>query len=175
MRPDDKVLGEVVVTGYNTIDKRKLTSSITSITKEDLDFKGALSVDQILEGKIAGLMTLTTSTTPGAGAASATAIYGTRAANGVTVVTTKSGEMGKTNVNYSFNAQAQRRPHYSDFNLMTSKQRIDVSREIMDKGLFFETMPERYGYEGAMMDYWDKSESRGFIHASHGTYLLQFQ
>ena len=39
---------------------------------------------------------------------------------------------------------------------MTSKQRIDVSREIMDKGLYFETMPERYGYEGAMMDYWDK-------------------
>lgn len=222
MVPDDKLLGEVVVTGYNTIDKRKLTSSISSITKDDLDFKGALSVDQMLEGKVAGLLTLTTSATPGAAPrmrlrgtttftgtreplwvidgviyenpvpvsadeinsldniniignaisglnpqdieridvlkdASATAIYGTRAANGVIVVTTKSGEIGKTKVNYSFNAQAQRRPHYSDFNLMTSKQRIDVSREIMDKGLFFETMPERYGYEGAMMNYWDKN------------------
>ncbi|MBQ0021195.1 MAG: SusC/RagA family TonB-linked outer membrane protein, partial [Bacteroidales bacterium] len=222
MVPDDALLSEVVVTGYNTIDKRKLTSSITSITKDDLDFKGALSVDQMLEGKVAGLLTLTTSATPGASTqmrlrgtttftgtreplwvidgvvyenpvpvsadeinsldniniignaisglnpqdieridvlkdASATAIYGTRAANGVIVVTTKSGEVGRTRVNYSFNAQATRRPHYSDFNLMTSKQRIDVSREIMNKGLFFETMPERYGYEGAMMEYWDKN------------------
>lgn len=224
MKPDDALLSEVVVTGYNTIDKRKLTSSITSITKDDLDFKGALSVDQMLEGKVAGLLTLTTSATPGAATsmrlrgtttftgtreplwvidgviyenpvpvsadeinsldniniignaisglnpqdieridvlkdASATAIYGTRAANGVIVVTTKSGEVGKTSINYSFNAQAQQRPHYSDFNLMTSKQRIDVSREIMNKGLFFETMPERYGYEGAMMNYWDKNIS----------------
>ena len=221
LSPDDALLGEVVVTGYNTIDKRKLTSSITSITADDLDYKGALSVAQMLDGKIAGLMTLTNSTTPGAAPslrlrgtstftgtreplwvidgiiyenpvplsaddinsldninlignaisglnpqdiaridvlkdASATAIYGTRAANGVIVVTTKTGEAGKTHVNYSFNAQVQRRPHYSDFNLMTSKQRIDVSREIMEKGLYFETMPERYGYEGAMMDYWDK-------------------
>ena len=224
MKPDANVFDEVVVTGYNTIDKRKLTSSITSITSDDLDMKGALTVSQMLDGKIAGLMTLTNSATPGAAPslrlrgtstftgtreplwvidgiiyenpvplsaddinsldnvnlignaisglnpqdiaridvlkdASATAIYGTRAANGVIVVTTKTGEAGKTNINYSFNAQAQRRPHYSDFSLMTSKQRIDVSREIMDKGLYFETMPERYGYEGAMMNYWDKKIS----------------
>ncbi len=224
MKPDSQVFDEIVVTGYNTIDKRKLTSSITSITADDLDMKGALTVSQMLDGKIAGLMTLTNSATPGAAPslrlrgtstftgtreplwvidgiiyenpvplsaddinsldninlignaisglnpqdiaridvlkdASATAIYGTRAANGVIVVTTKTGVAGKTNVNYSFNAQAQRRPHYSDFELMTSKQRIDVSREIMDKGLYFETMPERYGYEGAMMDYWDKKIS----------------
>lgn len=221
LRPDETVLEELVVTGYNTIDKRKLTSAITTITDKDLDFKGALSVAQMLDGKIAGLTTLTTSATPGASPsmrlrgtstftgtreplwvidgiiyedpvplsadeinsldninlignaisglnpqdiaridvlkdASATAIYGTRAANGVIVVTTKTGEAGKTHVNYSFNGQVQRRPHYSDFNLMTSKQRIDVSREIMQKGLYFETMPERYGYEGAMMNYWDK-------------------
>lgn len=222
LKPDAAMIDEVVVTGYNTIDKRKLTSAITSITAKDLDFKGALNVSQMLEGKIPGLMTLTTSATPGASPsmrlrgtstftgsreplwvidgiiyenpvplsaddinsldninlignaitglnpqdiaridvlkdASATAIYGTRAANGVIVVTTKTGEAGKTHINYSFNAQAQRRPHYSDFSLMTSKQRIDVSREIMEKGLYFQTMPERYGYEGAMMDYWDKN------------------
>lgn len=222
LQPDATMIDEVVVTGYNTIDKRKLTSSITSITDKDLDFKGALSVGQMLEGKVTGLMTMTNSATPGASPsmrlrgtttftgsreplwvidgiiyenpvpltaddinsldnvnlignaitglnpqdiaridvlkdASATAIYGTRAANGVIVVTTKTGEAGKTHVNYSFNGQFQRRPQYSDFNLMTSKQRVDVSREIMDKGLYFQTMPERYGYEGAMMDYWDKN------------------
>lgn len=221
LKPDVKMLEEVAVTGYNTIDKRKLTSAISSITAEDLDFKGALTVDQMLEGKIAGLMVLTNSVTPGAAPtmrlrgsstftgsreplwvidgmiyenpvplsaddinsldninlignaitglnpqdieridvlkdASATAIYGTRASNGVIVVTTKTGQAGKTHINYSFNAMAQSRPHYSDFNLMTSKERIDVSREIMNRGLYFESMPERYGYEGAMMNYWDK-------------------
>lgn len=221
MKEDSKFIDELVVTGYQTIDKRKLTSSISSITEKDLDFKGALTVDQMLEGKIPGLLTMTTSTAPGASTkmrlrgtstftgsreplwvidgiiyenpvpltadeinswdnvnlignaisglnpqdiaridvlkdASATAIYGTRAANGVIVVTTKTGQVGKTTVSYNFNADIQRRPRYSDFELMTSKQRIDVSREIMNRGLYFDSMPERYGYEGAMMDYWDK-------------------
>lgn len=35
-------LEEVVVTGYQTIDKRELTSSIASVTAEDLDIVGAL-------------------------------------------------------------------------------------------------------------------------------------
>ncbi|MCQ2223305.1 MAG: SusC/RagA family TonB-linked outer membrane protein [Bacteroidaceae bacterium] len=224
LKEDGKLMDDVVVTGYNTIDKRKLTSAITTVTQDDLDLKGALTVDQMLEGKVAGLMVMNTSATPGAAPkmrlrgtstftgsreplwvidgiiyenpvplsaddinsldninlignaisglnpqdiaridvlkdASATAIYGTRAANGVIVVTTKTGEAGKVSVNYSYNAQFQQRPHYSDFNLMTSKQRIDVSREIMQRGLYFQTMPERYGYEGAMMDYWDKKIS----------------
>ena len=39
---DDCVnMDEVVVTGYQTIDKRKLTSSISSLTDKDLDFRGA--------------------------------------------------------------------------------------------------------------------------------------
>lgn len=224
MRTKADVLDEVVVTGYQSIDKRKLTSAITSITSKDLDYKGALTVDQMLEGKIAGLLTITNSAMPGAQTsmrlrgsttftgtreplwvidgmiyedpvplaaddinsldnvnlignaisglnpqdieridvlkdASATAIYGTRASNGVIVVTTKTGQAGKTSINYSFNGMVQQRPHYSDFNLMTSKERIDVSREIMQRGLYFETMPERYGYEGAMMNYWDKKTS----------------
>ncbi len=222
MRTKSDLMEEVVVTGYQSIDKRKLTSAITSITSKDLDFKGALTVDQMLEGKVAGLLTITSSVMPGAQTsmrlrgtttftgtreplwvidgmiyedpvplsaddinsldninlignaitglnpqdieridvlkdASATAIYGTRASNGVIVVTTKTGEAGKTHINYSFNGMVQQRPHYSDFNLMTSKQRIDVSREIMNRGLYFESMPERYGYEGAMMNYWDKT------------------
>lgn len=224
LQPKKEMMEEVVVTGYQNIDKRKLTSAITSITKEDLDFKGALTVDQMLEGKIAGLLTTTISSMPGAQTsmrlrgtttftgtreplwvidgmiyedpvplsaddinsldkinlignaisglnpqdieridvlkdASATAIYGTRASNGVIVVTTKTGQAGKTHINYAFNGMTTQRPHYSDFQLMTSKQRIDVSREIMEKGLYFQRMPERYGYEGALMNYWDKKLS----------------
>ncbi len=43
--------------------------------------------------------------------ASATAIYGSRAANGVVIVTTKRGREGKAIVNYSYNYSYQ---HYSD-------------------------------------------------------------
>lgn len=43
--------------------------------------------------------------------ASATAIYGARAANGVVIVTTKRGREGKAVVNYSYNYSYQ---HYSD-------------------------------------------------------------
>ena len=62
---DDCVnIKEVVVTGYQTIDKRKLTSSISSLGEEDLTYKGALTVDQMLEGKVPGLLAMTLSTTP---------------------------------------------------------------------------------------------------------------
>ncbi len=37
--------------------------------------------------------------------ASATAVYGSRAGNGIVLVTTKRGEEGKVNINYSFNQQ----------------------------------------------------------------------
>lgn len=59
-------LEEVVVTGYQTIDKRELTSSIASVTAEDLDIVGALSIDKMLEGKATGLMVTSLSSTPDA-------------------------------------------------------------------------------------------------------------
>ena len=62
--------------------------------------------------------------------ASATAIYGTRATNGVIVVTTKTGKVGSTSLNYYFNASVTQRPTYDDFELMNSKERIDVSRRL---------------------------------------------
>ena len=45
--------------------------------------------------------------------ASATAIYGARAANGVIVITTKKGKIGPPQVSYSFSGTFGRRPHYS--------------------------------------------------------------
>ena len=217
-------MDEVVVTGYQTIDKRKLTSSIYSLSSEDLDFQGAVRLDQMLEGKVPGLLVMTSSAAPGAATkmrlrgsntftgtreplwvidgiiyedpvpltadeinswdninlignaitglnpqdieridvlkdASATAIYGTRAANGVIVVTTKAGKIGETSISYNFNAAVTQRPRYSDFQLMNSKERVEVSREIVERGLYFNYTPERIGYEGLVMDYWDKKIS----------------
>ncbi len=48
--------------------------------------------------------------------AAATAIYGTRAANGVIVVTTKRGKAGKTRVGYSGTVTMRKHPSYSDDN-----------------------------------------------------------
>ncbi|TRZ45070.1 SusC/RagA family TonB-linked outer membrane protein [Robertkochia solimangrovi] len=216
-------LGDVVVTGYQVIDKRELTSSIASVEAKDLDIVSAISVDRMLEGKATGLMISNVSATPGAAAkvrirggstftgnqsplwvvdgviyedpvplsadeinsfdnvniignaisginpsdiakidilkdASATAIYGTRAANGVIVITTKRGEVGKPRLTYSGAFSFVRAPRYSDFNLMNSKERIDVSREMYEKNLGYTTNydnVDRLGYEGALMNLWD--------------------
>lgn len=49
-------MDEVVVTGYQVIDKREVTSSISTISAEELEKMNVLTVDQMLEGKAPGLM-----------------------------------------------------------------------------------------------------------------------
>lgn len=66
--------------------------------------------------------------------ASSTAIYGTRAANGVIVITTKRGQAGRTALNYSGSFNFTPRLNYNDMELMNSKQRVEVSREAFQKG-----------------------------------------
>lgn len=60
--------------------------------------------------------------------ASATALYGTRAANGVIVVTTKKGAIGPARFSYNHSSKYTRRPRYSDrnINLMNSQERDTV-------------------------------------------------
>lgn len=66
--------------------------------------------------------------------ASATAIYGTRAANGVIVVSTKKGKDKKGNLSYSHNSTISFRPSYSSFNLLNSEERIKLSIENIADG-----------------------------------------
>lgn len=87
--------------------------------------------------------------------ASATAIYGTRAANGVIVITTKKGKSGPPRVTYSISSTFTERPHYSDktIYLMNSKERVDVSREMFERGMEFKNISNWVGYEAAYLDY----------------------
>lgn len=225
LKPQTQTLNDVVITGYQVIDKRELTSSISSVNAEELDLVGSVSVDRMLEGKATGLMISNLSSTPGAASkvrirggstftgnqsplwvvdgviyedpvpltadeinsfdninlignaltginpqdiakidilkdASATAIYGTRAANGVIVITTKRGKEGTPSIAYSGGYSYVQAPGYSDFNLMNSKERIDVSREMYSRNIgfsgYFENV-DRLGYEGALMNLWDKT------------------
>lgn len=91
--------------------------------------------------------------------ASATAIYGVRAANGVIVITTKKGKIGKPRITYSMNLSVNERPQYDGLYRMNSKDRIEVSKEIEEKGLPFGYQPARVSYEGALMDLYDREIS----------------
>ena len=59
-------LDEVVVTGYQQIEKRKVTSAITTVQADDIKSIGVASIDQMLEGQVAGLMSTPTNGAPGA-------------------------------------------------------------------------------------------------------------
>ena len=67
--------------------------------------------------------------------ASATAIYGTRAANGVIVVTTKKGKANSFNIAYQHTSTLSIRPYYNNFDLLNSKERVALSWENYVDGL----------------------------------------
>ncbi|MBN8822179.1 TonB-dependent receptor [Spirosoma sp.] len=179
-------LTQVVVTGYNTTQRKDITGSIASITSDKFKDIPINSLDQALQGQAAGVLVTQSSGTPGGGLsvrvrgntsisasnrplyivdgvqiqagalttgyggqndnalallnpndiesfqilkdASAKAIYGSRAANGVVLITTK---RGKANQKTTITADAQRgfteiikRP-----NLLNSSQLLDLQRE----------------------------------------------
>lgn len=58
-------LDEVVVTGYQDIRKDRVTGSVTVITAKEIENNSFKSIDQILEGKVAGLYSFKTSGAPG--------------------------------------------------------------------------------------------------------------
>ncbi len=87
--------------------------------------------------------------------ASATAIYGSRASNGVIVVTTKKGKIDRLSINYSGNFAISPRPRYSQFKLMNSQERIQFSEEAYEAGLYYQEEPlqQIYTYEGLLNMY----------------------
>lgn len=165
MQEDDKVLDEVVVTGYGVTRRATFTGSASTLSNKVVTDVTVTSMDKALQGNAPGLLTQASSGQPGAGQrivirgigsimagteplwiidgvpvatgnfgqltntgettysdnsnalaginpndianitvlkdASATSIYGARAANGVVLVTTKSGSEGKTKFNVS--------------------------------------------------------------------------
>ena len=61
----DNKMDAVVVTGYQRIEKRKLTSSISNVKMSDIARDGVASVDEMLSGSIAGLTSTPTTGAPG--------------------------------------------------------------------------------------------------------------
>ena len=75
MHEEGGFLDEVVVTGYQVLNKRSLTSAVTSAKMEDLARADMSSLDQMLEGKIPDL--LVTNNSAEAGVAPKIRIRGT--------------------------------------------------------------------------------------------------
>ncbi len=65
--------------------------------------------------------------------ASATAIYGSQAANGVIVITTKKAQVGRIQLSYSGDFTIGQRPRYGLYDLMNSAEHMQFQREIHEE------------------------------------------
>lgn len=146
IQPDARALGDVVVIGYQTVRRKDLLASVSSVGAKDLKDIPINSAAEALNGRLAGVTATTAEGAPDADIrirvrggmsitgdnsplyivdgvqvenglssispqdiqtidvlkdAAATAIYGARGANGVIVITTKSGKPGRLIVNYN--------------------------------------------------------------------------
>lgn len=128
---------------------------VDGVILEDLN---AVSADDIITGNA---NTLTASSIAGINPddiesfqilkdASATALYGTRAKNGVIVITTKRGKSGQTKVSYSGNFSFNLRPSYRQFDILNSVDEMSVYREMYEKGLVDITTSVRAQNYGAL-------------------------
>lgn len=88
--------------------------------------------------------------------ASATALYGTRAANGVIVITTKRGEVGPVRFSYNHSSKFSTRPRYTDrnINLMNSQERVQFGKDLTNLHYKFPDRMPMVGYEGAINRYY---------------------
>lgn len=221
MEENAQELDEVTIsTGYYKVDKRQLTSSVTTLKMDDIMQPGVSTLDQMLEGRVPGMIFMQNSGQVGAAPkikirgtttllgstaplwvldgvilsdpvnvdpasindldfvnllgnaisglnpediekldvlkdASATALYGPQASNGVIVITTKKGKVGAPSVSYSMTGTFRRRPRYTDraVRVMNSRERIDYSRELIRKKLKVPSTDSHVGYEAAYEDY----------------------
>ncbi|MCI6414807.1 SusC/RagA family TonB-linked outer membrane protein [Butyricimonas virosa] len=90
--------------------------------------------------------------------ASATAIYGSQAANGVIVITTKKAKVGKISVNYNGDFSIGQRPRYGLYDLMNSAERMQLSKEIYEERREFTngSVVLPIGYEGLLQKLFNK-------------------
>lgn len=191
----------IVMTGYQDLNKRLFTGASSKIKASDAERAGVPDVSRMLEGQVAGVSVQNVSGTFGAapkirvrGAtsingenkplwvvdgiiledvvnisneqlstgdpstlvgssvaglnpddiesfeilkdASATAMYGARAMNGVIVVTTKKGKKtdGKPVLSYTGNFTTYLKPSYNQYDIMNSANQMSVYAEMMNKG-----------------------------------------
>ena len=199
MKEESLSIDEVVVTGYQKIDRKLFTGAASVVKAEELESDGANDIARMLQGKAAGVQIQNVSGTFGAAPklrirgsssifgeqkplwvvdgivledvveisadelssgdaqtlissavaglngddiesfqilkdASATALYGARAMNGVIVITTKKGKQGRMSLSYSGEYAIRQVPTYREYNVMNSQQQMAVYLDLEEKG-----------------------------------------
>ena len=219
LKTDDAMLAEVTIVedGYNRLPRKDMVGAFTTVKADDIMMPAYQTIDQMLQGKVAGMSVVNSSARVGASPkitirgtstilgnsdplwvvdgviqedplsidmssaitsdmrelignqiswlnpqdidnitvlkdASATAIYGSKASNGVIVITTKKGTPGRISVNYNTNVSVRERPTYEMYDFMNSYERIQFSKEAYEAGVRYqnEPLPQIYTYEGLM-------------------------
>ena len=67
LREDSEVLEEVVVVGYGTVKRKDVTTSVATVSTEDLDQRPLISAASAIQGKAAGVNVIQPNGEPGAG------------------------------------------------------------------------------------------------------------
>ncbi|WP_187263489.1 SusC/RagA family TonB-linked outer membrane protein [Pontibacter beigongshangensis] len=193
MVPDDKVLQEVVVTGYGELRRSDLTGAQSTISSESIERTVNTTIEQAIQGRAAGVYVTQNTGAPGGGISvnirgvnsingsneplyvidgvqiqgsvsasgsnplstlnpsdiesmeilqgpSASAVYGSRATNGVVLITTKRGKSGEVRVNYAYLHSIQTAP--KGLEVMDLRQYAQMDNEY--KGIAGGTVREEF-------------------------------
>ncbi|ERJ59613.1 hypothetical protein M472_12605 [Sphingobacterium paucimobilis HER1398] len=133
--PKLRVRGVTSITGDNKplwVVDGVVLEDVVNISNDQLSSGDALT---LIGSSVAGINTEDIESLEILKDASATAMYGARAMNGVVVINTKKGKVGKPQVNYSGNYSTYLKPSYGSFNIMNSVDQMSVYLEMEKKGL----------------------------------------
>lgn len=92
--------------------------------------------------------------------ASATAIYGSQAANGVIVITTKKAQPGRLSIFYDGEISIGQRPHYGLYDRMNSQEMMQFSKEMYEERVRYPSVILPLGYAGLVSKMINKKLTR---------------
>lgn len=167
-----ELMDEVVVVGYATMKKQSVTGAVSKVGTKDLTAAPLASVEQALQGRVAGVQVSAATGAPGADVsvrvrgvgsiysdnaplyivdgipstsglnnispndienvtvlkdASSAAIYGSRATNGVVLITTKQGKSGKAKITYNGTVGLQKAVNLVE--MANTKEYVEIYNE----------------------------------------------
>ena len=132
--PVIRIRGNASINGTNkplwVIDGVILEDAV-EISIEDIS---SGNLDTVLSSSTAGINPEDVETFQVLKDASATALYGARALNGVIVITTKRGKTGKPSISFTSSLTTRVKPNYDQFNFLNSGEEMSVYQELYEKG-----------------------------------------
>ena len=206
MRPEQTSLDEVVVVAYGTEKKSDLTGAVGVVNMDKVKSDASLSVDQMLQGRVAGMEITSAGGEPGEGMsirvrgtrsinasndplivldgvvdavdsfsdinpediksvsvlkdASSTALYGSRGANGVILVTTKGGDSQTLNITFSAKVGLAELPRKMD--VMNAAEFAQYRNDFnFDRGTFSLTTAQSSDVQGTKIYPYENPASFG--------------